>query len=105
MGPRGGHLCTRSGGGSMTTGAYTSLGLFIDGRLQAAGDRDVQPVIDPATGDPIGELPLATQADLDEALDAAARGFETWRLTGPDTRSAAMRKAASLLRERASAIA
>lgn len=89
----------------MTAGAYTSLGLFIDGRLHDAGDRDVQPVVNPATGDPIGELPLANEADLDEALDAAARGFETWRMTAPDTRAVTMRKAASLLRERASAIA
>ncbi|MDE2503855.1 MAG: NAD-dependent succinate-semialdehyde dehydrogenase, partial [Burkholderiales bacterium] len=45
------------------------------------------------------------RADLDDALAAAARGFETWRLTPAHERARAMRAAAALLRQRSAEIA
>ncbi len=45
------------------------------------GGRETQAVLNPATGQSLGELPLATAADMDRALEAAARGFEQWRKT------------------------
>ena len=58
------------------------------------------PVVNPATGDTIGSLAFAERADLDHALEAAARGFETWKKVSAYERSKIMRKAANLLRER-----
>ena len=48
---------------------------------------------------------MATAADLEEALAAAARGWPVWRAKTPDERAALMRKAAGLIRERADHIA
>jgi succinate-semialdehyde dehydrogenase/glutarate-semialdehyde dehydrogenase len=59
----------------------------------------------PATGETIGELPFAEAVDLDRALEAAAKGFETWRKMSAFERSAILRNAAHLTRQRAEAIA
>ena len=83
----------------------TTLALHIDGEWIAAGDRDTHRVVDPATGDALGELPLATAADLDSALDAAARGYHLWRGMAIDARATILAGAARLLRERAEVIA
>ena len=80
---------------------YSAPQLFIAGRWIDAGERDTLPVLNPATGDEIGRVPVATRADLDEALDAAAKGFRVWRRTSAIDRSAILRRAANLLRERA----
>ena len=81
------------------------LKLFIDGSWRTGEGRDAFTVVNPATGGGIGDVPLATPADLDEALAAAARAFPVWRATSADSRSGILRKAATLLRERAEAIA
>ena len=46
-----------------------------------------------------------SQADLDEALAAAANGFKVWREVSPFERCSIMRKAADILRERNEEIA
>ncbi|HEV7720690.1 MAG TPA: NAD-dependent succinate-semialdehyde dehydrogenase [Iamia sp.] len=75
--------------------------LHIDGTWRpASGDRRLA-VVDPATGDTIGSVPVAEAADLDEALAAAERGFAAWRSTSAHERSKVMRRAAALLRDRA----
>jgi succinate-semialdehyde dehydrogenase / glutarate-semialdehyde dehydrogenase len=85
---------------------YPDLALFIDGEFIAPGpQRESQPVTNPATLQTLGRLPLARPQDLDRALAAAQRAFGSWRQTSPLDRSAILRKAATLLRERAPAIA
>ena len=81
------------------------LALFVDGSWRIGEGRDTHAVVNPATGGTIAELPLATAADLDEALVAAAKGFKLWRETDVETRGGVLRKAAALLRERAEVIA
>ncbi|MEA1082793.1 NAD-dependent succinate-semialdehyde dehydrogenase [Sphingomonas sp. CD22] len=88
----------------MTDTYDTRLGLFIDGEWVTAG-RETQPVLDPASGRTLGELPLATPADLDRALAAADRGFKTWRATAPQERAAVLSRTAALVRERADLLA
>jgi succinate-semialdehyde dehydrogenase / glutarate-semialdehyde dehydrogenase len=83
----------------------TELQLYINGAWRSGEGRDTHAVVNPATGLTIAELPLATAADLDEALAASAKGFELWRKTDVDARGAILRKAGSLIRERADAIA
>ncbi len=83
----------------------TDLALFIDGSWRIGEGRDAHAVVNPATGGTIAELPLASIADLDEALAAADRGFKLWRATDVEVRSAVLRKTATLLRERAEDIA
>ena len=84
----------------MDTRVYPNTQLFINGEWRAARSNRTLPVVNPATGDTIGSLAYAERADLDEALEAAARGFETWKKVSAYERSKIMRKAANLLRER-----
>ena len=85
-------------------GYEADLKLFIDGSWRAGEDRDTFAVVNPVSGDAIAELPLATEADLDEALAAAARAYPGWRHTDVEKRGAILRKAAKLLRERSDEI-
>lgn len=89
----------------MTATYDADLQLFINGAWRSGEGRDARPVYNPATADIIADLPVATAADLDEALAAAARGWPVWRAKTPDERAALMRKAAGLIRERADQIA
>jgi len=79
----------------------TDLQLFIDGSWRAGEDRDLFPVRNPATAETIAELPLATPADLDDALEAAKRAYPEWRATDVEKRAAILHRAAKLLKERA----
>ncbi|MFL6691969.1 MAG: aldehyde dehydrogenase family protein, partial [Ramlibacter sp.] len=83
---------------------YPNTQLFIDGKWQDAGDGRTLAVFNPATGKEIGKVAHAGKADLDKALAAAQKGFETWRDMTAADRSKIMRKAAGLMRERAEAI-
>ena len=69
-----------------------TIKLFIDGvwRDGSGGGEDI---VNPATGTASGQVAHATQADLDEALHAAKRGFEVWRKTSAYDRSAVLRRA------------
>lgn len=89
----------------MTTPYDAELQLLINGSWRIGEGRDSSPVVNPATGDAIAELPHATPADLDEALAAADAGFRTWRAMDIEARGAILHKAASLLRERVDHIA
>ncbi len=81
------------------------LALLIGNSWKFGEGRDLFPVVDPARGETIAEVPLATPADLDEALAASARGFAVWRAVTAEQRAAVLTKAAALLRERAEVIA
>src|SRR5262245_47834670 len=83
---------------------YPALAMFIDGEWVRRSDR-AQAVINPADGKTLGELPLASKADLDRALDAAGRGFRIWRRTPVEERAKVLRGAAALIRERIDTIA
>jgi succinate-semialdehyde dehydrogenase / glutarate-semialdehyde dehydrogenase len=85
--------------------SYPELYLLVDGqRLSGEGRRTV-PVINPATEEVLGHLPLANASDLDRALEAARRAWPVWRALGPQQRGRILRKASDLIRERGDAIA
>src|SRR3954452_231370 len=86
-------------------GYETDLKLFIDGAWKSGEGRDAHPVVNPVTASPIGEVPYATRADLDEALAASERAWPEWRALDVEKRGAILHKAAALLRERADVIA
>ncbi|MDT0507109.1 NAD-dependent succinate-semialdehyde dehydrogenase [Novosphingobium sp. MMS21-SN21R] len=79
---------------------YPSLHMVIDGERIAGGGRRTHAVVNPATGETIGELPLADAADLDRALETAAKGFRIWRDSTPQQRAAVLQGAARLMVER-----
>ena len=80
---------------------YPSLYMIIDGERVSGGGRRTHQVVNPATEEPLGELPLANADDLDRALEAADRGFKIWKKSTPQERAAVLQGAARLLRERA----
>jgi succinate-semialdehyde dehydrogenase/glutarate-semialdehyde dehydrogenase len=84
---------------------YQDVQLHIDGQWRAATGGRTIPVLNPATEEQIGTVPHANQADMDEALEAAERGFAVWRKVSAFDRSKLMRKAADLLRSRVDNIA
>lgn len=84
---------------------YDPLYLFIGGQWLTAQDRATAAVVNPATGDEIGQVPLATVEDLDHALEVARLSFDQWRQTVPDQRAKILKRAADLILERAPHIA
>ena len=83
---------------------YANLELFIDGQWLNGDGRAGEDVINPATEKPLARLPHASTADLDRALEAAKKGFATWRAVSAYERAKVIRKAADLMRERYDAI-
>jgi succinate-semialdehyde dehydrogenase / glutarate-semialdehyde dehydrogenase len=84
---------------------YANVNLFIDGAWKPAASGKTLPVLNPATGEPIGTVAHAETADLDAALAAAQKGFAAWRKVSAFERYKLMRKAADTLRSRAGDIA
>lgn len=85
--------------------SYPDTQLLINGQWQPAASGKTMPVHNPATGEVIGQLAHAGKEDLDRALAAAEKGFAIWKNTSAHERQAIMRKAATLLKERADQIA
>jgi succinate-semialdehyde dehydrogenase/glutarate-semialdehyde dehydrogenase len=83
---------------------YRELSLYIDGTFISAQDRQTIDVLNPASSEVLGKLPVATTADLDHALASAERAFQSWRKSSPLDRSAILRRVATC-RERAHDIA
>ncbi len=85
--------------------AYPDTKLLIDNAWVDAASGKTLDVVNPATGARIGSVAHASVADLDRALAAAKRGFDSWRWVSAYDRAAMMRRAAGLVRERAEHIA
>lgn len=84
---------------------YPNVLLHIDGAWTPSADNRTLEVLNPATGEVNGTLAHAGIPDLDRALEATTKGFQTWRRISAYDRSKIMRRAADLLRERAGDIA
>ncbi|MCR4265221.1 NAD-dependent succinate-semialdehyde dehydrogenase [Nitratireductor sp. ZSWI3] len=80
-----------------------SAGLFIGGKWEA-GTGGI-PVLDPSTGNTIGEVPDAGIDDALRAVDAAEAAAESWRNTPPRERSEILRRWFTLMTERAEELA
>jgi succinate-semialdehyde dehydrogenase / glutarate-semialdehyde dehydrogenase len=85
--------------------SYPSLSLYIGGRWIARTDAGVLPVLNPANGSVLGQLPVAGPAEIEAATDAAERGFLPWSRTLPLERFRILARATLLLRQRAPDIA
>ena len=77
--------------------------LYIGGEWRKTAE--TLPIINPADETVIGQVAVATQADLDAALSAADQGFRVWRATAPSVRAGIILKAAALMRSRQEEIA
>lgn len=52
---------------------------YIDGAWTRAAATDALPIVDPATGDALGRVPLSSGEDVAAAVGAARRAFPAWR--------------------------
>jgi succinate-semialdehyde dehydrogenase/glutarate-semialdehyde dehydrogenase len=84
---------------------YDNVQLFIAGTWRPARARGTLPVVNPATRVVLGTVAHAEIADLDDALEAASRGFADLRKTSALDRSKMLRTAAGYLRERVETLA
>lgn len=77
--------------------------LFIDGKFIEAGGRPTFPVNDPGTGATITQAIEATSADVDDAVAAARRAFESgpWRRVKPNERTMILWRLAELIEKHA----
>ena len=82
----------------MTT--YPELCMMIGGERVSGGGRRTHRVINPATGETLGEVPLADPVDLDRALEIAAEGFRVWRDAPAQQRAGVLLGAARPMLER-----
>ena len=82
---------------------YPDLKLFIAGEWRKAATD--MPVINPATEEELGRLPCASPSNLDDALEAAVKGYALWSRTSPRERADTILRAAALMRERQEEIA
>lgn len=77
--------------------------LMYDGQL-VAGSRTI-PVINPATGTPFADCPVASEAQLDEAVGAAVAAQRRWARTTQDERSALLHRLAEAVDQNSDALA
>ena len=62
--------------------------LFINGETSEASGGDVKELVEPATGDALATVAMATEADVDRAVDAARAALDgDWGRTPPTERS------------------
>ncbi|KAA0962440.1 gamma-aminobutyraldehyde dehydrogenase [Microbacterium sp. ANT_H45B] len=74
---------------------------FIGGRYVAVSGQGRMPLIDPATEQSYGELPVSDTSDVDAAYAAAAAAFPIWRDTTPADRQLALFRIADAMQARA----
>ncbi|CAJ1586356.1 aldehyde dehydrogenase [[Mycobacterium] wendilense] len=77
--------------------------LFIGGQWVDPSSSEVIEVFSPATGEKVGQVPLATKADVDAAFAAARKAFDEgpWPRKSPKEREAVLAKAVELIEARA----
>jgi succinate-semialdehyde dehydrogenase/glutarate-semialdehyde dehydrogenase len=72
---------------------------YVDGRWADADSGAVFPVLDPATGETIGEVPRLGAAETRRAIKAAERAFPGWRARPAKQRATILRRFADLMVE------
>ncbi|AKK28068.1 aldehyde dehydrogenase [Mycobacterium sp. EPa45] len=77
----------------------TAAEIFIDGSFRRADQ--VQPVIEAATGEPLGDGASATEAEIDAAVAAARVALPDWQSASPDHRAQLLNAFAAALDKRA----
>jgi acyl-CoA reductase-like NAD-dependent aldehyde dehydrogenase len=74
-------------------------------RITPAPGQSTRTILDPATGQPVGEAPVHTVDDLEAAIAAAVAAQPAWAALGHDARSAALLKAADAVERSAEELA
>ena len=86
------------------TATATTLQNFIDGEFVDPAEGQTEPIINPANAEVIAHAPLSDAQDVDRAVGAARRAFESWSQTTPGERAEALLKLADAIEEHADEI-
>ena len=89
----------------MSTTAQRTLQNFIDGAFVDPVDGGAEDILNPATGEVIARAPLSGVEDVDRAVKAARRAFDTWGWITPGERSLALLRLADRIEEHADELA
>ena len=76
--------------------------LYIDGKFVDAASGETRPTYNPATEEPIAEVPLGSKVDAKKAIEAARKSFDSgvWSSMKPKERAIRLMKIAEKLNER-----
>lgn len=79
--------------------------LLIGGEWRPASDASTIEVLDPASGEPIANVPSASEDDALAAVEAAAEAMEPWSDVSPIERGEILRRAFEMMTENAESLA
>ena len=74
--------------------------LYVDGAWTASAATERVEVLNPATEEPVGEVPAGSSADVDLAVAAARRALHGWAATDPSERAKLVSRLADELERR-----
>jgi malonate-semialdehyde dehydrogenase (acetylating)/methylmalonate-semialdehyde dehydrogenase len=73
--------------------------LLIDGAFVESRSTEWRDIVNPATQDVVGRVPFATREEVDAAVAAAVKAFQTWKTTPLGTRMRLMLRFQDLVRQ------
>src|SRR3954469_11383533 len=79
--------------------------MLIGGEWRAASAHEEIEVVNPATEEPVANVPAGSADDVDLAVATAKRAFAEWSVTDVEQRAAILARAADLIHENAKALA
>src|SRR5688500_17736941 len=74
--------------------------MLLNGRWRHGGSGQSVEDVNPCTNEVLLRIPLADQADLDDAFEAAVAAQPAWSRALPATRAAVLRRAATIMESR-----
>jgi malonate-semialdehyde dehydrogenase (acetylating)/methylmalonate-semialdehyde dehydrogenase len=77
--------------------AQTQLGNYVGGKWQPSFATEYLHVVNPATNEVLGEVPVSPERDVAAAIEAADAAFPAWRRTPPEDRIQYLFKMKTLL--------
>jgi malonate-semialdehyde dehydrogenase (acetylating)/methylmalonate-semialdehyde dehydrogenase len=84
---------------------HGNLKNYIEGSFISSKTSEYLPVENPSTKEIIGDVPLSTMDEVDDAIDAAAAVFQEWRETPPTVRQELITKLGDVILEHREEIA
>ena len=78
---------------------------FVGGKWTESRSKDFLPVMNPSIGEQIAEVPLSTAEDIDGAVGAAAKAYQSWSATPIKERAEVFYRYRSLLAANAQGLA
>src|SRR4029079_1615189 len=93
------------GEGGLMSVSVAQQKMFVDGEFVDALSGETMEVLNPSTGEVIAEVPRAGEEDVDRAVAAAERAWETWREKTPKDRMELLLGLADVIDENAEELA